>query len=110
MEIFMGVPVRLADKEIKIIKETFLRHFGTKDHLWLFGSRADLNKRGGDIDFFIETYCDNLSEIADKKIKFLVDLKQEIGEQKIDIIIRMMASQNTLPIHEEAKRTGVQLV
>lgn len=106
----MSMPVRLKDKEIKIITQMFLRYFGEKDHLWLFGSRTDLNKRGGDIDFFIETYCENLSEIADKKINFLVNLKQEIGEQKIDVVIRMMGSQNMLPIYEEAKNTGVKLV
>lgn len=105
----MKVSIRLDDKEIKIITETFLRYFGAKDHIWLFGSRTDPSKKGGDIDFYIETFCDNLSEIVDKKIDFLVDLKQELGEQKIDVVIRMMASQDTLPIYEEAKKTGVKL-
>ena len=48
--------VRLTEKEQKIITNTFKRYFHTNDHLWLFGSRADVNKRGGDIDFYVETH------------------------------------------------------
>jgi len=31
------------------------RHFGNNIRLYLFGSRVDDQKRGGDIDLFIET-------------------------------------------------------
>lgn len=102
--------VRLTPRELKAIKSAFQLHFNAKDHLWLFGSRVDLNKRGGDIDLYIETTCDDLSEITDRKIDFLVDLKNNLGDQKIDLIIRRLHSDEMLPIYDEAKKTGVVVV
>ncbi len=44
--------IRLSCEEIYIIKNCFLKTFSKGDHLWVFGSRADLIKRGGDIDLY----------------------------------------------------------
>jgi len=47
--------VRLSEYEIRIIKETAKEIFGKGAKVYIFGSRADLTKKGGDIDIFIET-------------------------------------------------------
>jgi len=47
--------MRLSRIQIKAIWEVFLLHFMKEDSIWLFGSRADDNKKGGDIDLYIET-------------------------------------------------------
>ncbi|MFO1257724.1 MAG: nucleotidyltransferase domain-containing protein [Gammaproteobacteria bacterium] len=106
----MSKQIRLSDREVQAIQKIFLRYFGGEDHIWLFGSRTDLSKRGGDIDLYIETKIDDLSEISDKKIKFLVDLKSEIGDQKIDIVLRRLLSHDNLPIYDEARNSGVMLI
>jgi hypothetical protein len=41
--------MRLTPQEIQAIKETFLNTFD-KGNIYLFGSRVDDTKRGGDID------------------------------------------------------------
>jgi len=48
----MSKKVRLTEEEIKAIVETAKEVFGEKVKIWLFGSRVDLNKRGGDIDLY----------------------------------------------------------
>jgi predicted nucleotidyltransferase len=45
--------MRLTNQEIRDIKESFHRVFGT-GKIYLFGSRVDDSSKGGDIDLFIE--------------------------------------------------------
>lgn len=66
----MNRHIRLNDRETNDIVTMFRQHFGVNDHLWLFGSRADLTGRGGDIDLYIETYVDSPADIAQKKLNF----------------------------------------
>ena len=55
--------------------------FGNDVKVWLFGSRLDDAKRGGDIDLLISTEAnDELIQLA----KFKRQLYQTLGEQKID--------------------------
>lgn len=51
--------------------------------VWLFGSRADDSKRGGDIDLLI------FSQILgdDGKDAVWWELQEKLGEQKIDIVV-----------------------
>ena len=42
----MRQKVRLGDSDVNHIIESFKQHFGKDDHLWLFGSRVDLERRG----------------------------------------------------------------
>ena len=74
--------MRLSEYEIKSIKES-VTHFDPNALIYLFGSRADDSKKGGDIDLLI------LSEKLTLKEKRMIklDLYDKIGEQKIDIVI-----------------------
>ncbi|MBL0048369.1 MAG: nucleotidyltransferase domain-containing protein [Bacteroidetes bacterium] len=57
--------------------------FSSRSEVWLFGSRVDDTKKGGDIDLLI------LSEekIASPEIsKFYWKFQQLFGEQKLDIV------------------------
>lgn len=74
--------MRLKPEEIKAIKES-IRLFDEDAKIWLYGSRTDDNKRGGDIDLLIFSEKLGFSE----KLKIKVQLYKKIGEQKIDILI-----------------------
>ncbi|GAB6064950.1 hypothetical protein JCM9492_00420 [Aquifex pyrophilus] len=98
--------VRLSEEEIKAIVETAKEIFGENVKVWLFGSRVDLNKRGGDIDIYVET--ETLEDMLRKKLRFLVKLEEKIGEQKIDVVIRPFDSKDEISL--TAKKTGIRLI
>ncbi|MDR3628507.1 MAG: nucleotidyltransferase domain-containing protein [Ignavibacteriaceae bacterium] len=74
--------MRLNDKEIIAIRSV-VKEFDPKAEIKLFGSRIDDNKKGGDIDLLIISNIINFSE----KLSILIKLKENIGDQKIDILI-----------------------
>jgi predicted nucleotidyltransferase len=95
--------MRLTIHEQEMIKKAFAEIF-ENGRLYLFGSRVDDTKKGGDIDLYIESAKgENLSS---KKIDFLVRLKHAIGEQKIDVVIDR--GENRL-IDKTAKKEGILL-
>ncbi len=75
--------------------------------VWLFGSRVDDAKKGGDIDLYIE--IDNQDLILDCKLKLLSFFELKLGEQKIDILIRSLDRPMTA-MHDIAKSTGIELI
>ncbi len=100
--------VRLTDHYVEVIRKTFKEYFADEDHLWLFGSRANLSKKGGDIDLYIETTLSDISNITDAKFAFLIELEKQLGEQKIDVVIKY--NDQSLLIYDIARKEGVQLV
>jgi predicted nucleotidyltransferase len=80
--------MRLGKKEIDAIKEVSKKVFGSRATVQLFGSRTDDSLKGGDIDLLIFTNRE-ISHFKQYqlKIKFLVQLKKIIGDQKIDVLI-----------------------
>ncbi|MFP4025298.1 MAG: nucleotidyltransferase domain-containing protein [Thiohalospira sp.] len=74
--------MRLSQDEIKAIKET-IQSFDSEAKIWLYGSRVDNHKRGGDIDLLIFSQTLNFSD----KLKIKSQLYKKIGEQKIDLLI-----------------------
>ena len=80
--------MRLKQKEIESIKEAAREVFGEDSKIRLFGSRTNDSLKGGDIDLLI--HCSRTISSSEQyrlKIKFLVQLKKTIGDQKIDILI-----------------------
>jgi hypothetical protein len=102
--------IRLTSYEKKIISDAFRNHFGLEDHIWLFGSRANPLKRGGDIDLYIETNEATATRVHEQKLAFVNELWLKLGEQKIDVIIRLLNSDFYLPIYDAAKTEGVQII
>lgn len=101
--------MRLSESDIDSICKVFKNNFSVTDHLWLFGSRADLTKRGGDIDLYVETSLLPLEKVLEAKNKFYVQLIKQLGDQKIDIIVNQAGDTEKL-IHKIAKEEGVILV
>lgn len=93
--------MRLTDFEINAIKQSAQEVFGPKVEVFLFGSRVDDEKKGGDIDLYIKAQQGNDLK---HKIRFMILLEQTIGEQKIDVIL---ATDERRPIEQQAIRTGV---
>lgn len=93
--------MRLKDYEMAAITST-IRSFDNEACVYLFGSRVDDHKRGGDIDLLI------MSRILtpDDRRAIKTRLYELIGEQKIDII---GASDDSDPFVKIALTTGVKL-
>ncbi len=74
--------MRLKEEEINVIKQIILE-FDANAKIYLFGSRADNEKKGGDIDLLI------FSKKIDNDTKRMIKLKlyDKLGEQKIDILV-----------------------
>ena len=97
------INMRLKNTEIEAIKKVFLETF-IQGEIYLFGSRVDDSQKGGDIDIYITPRSND--NLAQKRIDFLVKLKQIIGLQKIDVVINR--GTNRL-IDKKAIETGVLL-
>ncbi|HHH73098.1 MAG TPA: nucleotidyltransferase domain-containing protein [Sulfuricurvum sp.] len=95
--------MRLSKEEIEAIRRSFSETF-QNGVLYLFGSRVDDARKGGDIDLYIVP--ESHSDLAVKKIAFLVNLKKRIGEQKIDVVIDRHKNR---PIDSVAKQEGILL-
>ena len=95
--------MRLSKNYIDTFKVRFLEFFGSGE-IYLFGSRIDDSKKGGDIDLYLKV--EDHSNLFEKKIKFLSRVKRELGEQKIDIVFN--EDQNRL-IEQEALKWGIKL-
>jgi len=100
--------MRITQKQKIFLIEKSKKYFGVNSSVWLFGSRANDSKKGGDIDLYVETFL-NDTEMLQAKIKFISEFYNAFGEQKIDLVLHQMQKNIILPIYEEAKKTGVQL-
>lgn len=74
--------MRLTTDEINVLKNK-LHLLSEEAKIFLFGSRTDDNKKGGDIDLLI------VSEKLTKKDirKLRLDFFDHFGEQKLDIVL-----------------------
>ncbi len=98
--------MRLTEKQIRKTIEALENCFGVDSDIWLFGSRIDDNKHGGDVDFYIET---GLKEkIVSARIEFILALWHIFGDQKIDVVLRRK-DKSPSPFHMLAKETGIML-
>lgn len=103
--------MRIAVDQLSIMKTLSRRYFGEDAKLWLFGSRVDDEKKGGDYDFLIETSLTNPDEIISRKIDMIAQLQSSdpFEDEKIDIIIKRQQSSYDMPIYHIAKNEGVQI-
>lgn len=74
--------MRLTDAERETLKNS-VKNLDENAQIFLFGSRVDDNKKGGDIDVLI--FSKHLTKYTLRKIKR--QFCDKFGEQKIDLIL-----------------------
>lgn len=98
--------MRLTQQEITIIKSSVQEVMGENARVWLFGSRVDDSKRGGDIDLLVETDLSCPEERVLKAAQLWAKLQVRLGEQQIDIILAAPSTQEQKLIEQVARKTG----
>ena len=73
---------RLKNWEIEAIREA-VHHYDSCAEILLFGSRTDLEKRGGDIDLLVVSKKIGYNE----RRKIRVELLKRLGNRKIDLLV-----------------------
>jgi len=74
--------MRISKEEIKVLRKT-LAELDIEAKLYLFGSRVNDEKKGGDIDLLIVSK--KITKMDLRKIKR--EFFNKFGEQKIDIVL-----------------------
>lgn len=103
--------MRVTPAQLNTVVRYTHQYFGDDAKIWLFGSRVDDKKRGGDYDFLVETQLDDANEIIDRKIALLTQLQStaEFEDEKIDLVVKRSASALEIPIYQVAKIEGTQI-
>ena len=96
--------MRLQVHEIKAILRTAREIYGSRVKVYLFGSRLDDTKRGGDIDLLIRN--DGAKQGVLARIRLITKLKCTLGDRKIDVI----GDYEDNEVAREALEKGVLLV
>ena len=105
--------MRLNDDQIQAIRQAATNAFGQGTSVWLFGSRVDDAKKGGDIDLLVCPQVRSAEDAAEpqqtfmQKIKMLNLLERYLGERKIDLVVEQ--AQDPRPIVEVAHKTGIKI-
>ena len=99
--------MRLTLQQQTAITAAAKNTFGESTSVWLFGSRADDSKKGGDIDLLFETdhrVGDHVATVG----ALYVALIRKLGDRKIDVLLKDAATP-TAPVLTIARQTGIQL-
>jgi predicted nucleotidyltransferase len=99
--------MRLNPDQREAILQTSAEVFGPDAAVWLFGSRVDDSKRGGDIDLLIRPGHALKEPVLSLKLSVLGKLEQRLGERKIDVVIEEPG--DSRPIVRVAHETGIKL-
>jgi len=84
----MPQKVRLSSRTYESILKVIAPYKGQSFKFYLFGSRTDLSKRGGDIDILVLAPCGwNEEKRFNLKLEILKSLYRTLGERKIDLIV-----------------------
>lgn len=99
--------MRLTPEQIVAIRISANEVFGLGVQVWLFGSRVDDRKRGGDIDLLVRPAATHIKPSLASKVRFLNKLERRIGERKVDVVVE--TADDPRPIVRVAHETGVLL-
>ena len=95
--------MRLSTSQIEIIRDTTHQNFGADASVWLFGSRVDDTKRGGDVDLYVDSTRKNTLLSA---LRCKIALEDSL-DLHVDLIVKEPGKDK--PIYQLAKTQGVQL-
>lgn len=89
-----------AEQAVSIIRDAL----GADAAVWLFGSRTDDTKRGGDVDLYAETSLSGV--LLDETVRAKIALNDLFG-RSVDLVINN--NRKSLPIYQIAREQGIRL-
>lgn len=95
--------MRLTNTQIDIIRKATSQNFGEDALVWLFGSRLDDSKRGGDVDLYIET-LHRQTLVSELRCKVALEDSLDLS---VDLVVKEPGKDK--PIYDLAKAQGVRL-
>lgn len=102
--------MRLNPKERDTIAQAAREAFAPGTAVFLFGSRTDDTRRGGDIDLLIETpQTLSPAEQVERRTRFVARIWRELDEQRIDVVITAGDEPDQRPVVAMARQTGILL-
>ncbi|NTU54383.1 MAG: nucleotidyltransferase domain-containing protein [Chlorobiaceae bacterium] len=95
--------MRLSTTQQQDILQATRQNFGADARVWLFGSRVDDSRRGGDVDLYVETGL-RTSPMATLRCKMAL-------EERLDLHVDLVVNNHVKdePIYHIAKQQGVLL-
>ena len=91
--------MRLSERERAAIVDAVHRRFGADTAVYLFGSRVDDHRRGGDIDLFVRTSM-GAAEAHQARMLAITDMQMALGDQKIDMVVSPLVRDADLIMRE----------
>ena len=95
--------MRLTPIQHKHILQATHQNFGADANVWLFGSRVDDARRGGDVDLYVET-AQTSTLLSALRCKIALE---ESLDLHVDLVVKEHGKDK--PIYQIAKKQGVQL-
>jgi len=95
--------MRLTATQIESVRQTTRQNFRAGASVWLFGSRVDDTRRGGDVDLYVEPTQEN-TLISALRCKIALEDSLDLH---VDLIVKEPGKDK--PIYRLAKTQGVQL-
>jgi len=95
--------MRVSRNELQAAVHVVKKHLGASAAVWLFGSRADDAKKGGDIDLYVETDAANVVLPVARARGELADVLC----RHVDLVVNNHTRDE--PIFDVAKTQGVRL-
>lgn len=94
--------MRLGGEHARFIHRQIQEKFGASATVWLFGSRLDDSRKGGDVDLYVEAAEHSLYD----ELRCKIELEERL-EIPVDLIVRRL--DDTSPIAMLAKHQGQRL-
>lgn len=90
--------MRLRQKEISSLTNVFKKYKLLPDcKVFLFGSRLDINKKGGDIDLLLLCPENQYKNILEKKLLIKSELEFSVDDQRVDLTLTTLNKLKTDP-------------
>jgi predicted nucleotidyltransferase len=103
--------MRLQSKEVDVIAEAAKDTFMSGTAVFLFGSRVDDRKRGGDIDLLVEIpEALSPAELVRSRTRFVSRIYRLLDEQRIDVVIALQDMPDSRDVVAMARREGLKVV
>ena len=95
--------MRLTPDQADTIRQRIRGCMGPQARIWLFGSRVDDSRRGGDVDIYVEP---ELAPSLESRLMCKSALADAL-DLNVDLIVQQPG--RDLPIYRIAKQSGVPL-